>query len=446
MLLLLVVVVGLAAAQTPAPTIGGFCLPALSCDGGFCNTAPTKSCTSNDTATLEAECPCQCTEQCVDPADLGEFCQIRDCWAGQCVIMNISEFVCDTYEACTTAECFSNTTTNTSDCTDAVRTEGCCQMADPDCTPPLFNDPMPACTRFDCLGYSAMLGHGVCTLVNESGNCCADDSDCALVNLCFTSVCENMTDANMNNESTGVCSTPVETLCVDPDPSDLCYVGRCNASDGMCDNVILNVDECPGACCINTTEIGCMDVIDKAWCDYEGGSFFMGINCSETVCVTAEPTPAPTTEPTAEPTLEPTKEPSAEPTREPTPHPTTEPTREPSAEPTLEPTGEPTREPTGEPTLEPTGEPTLEPTGEPTLEPTAEPPRAPTREPTPAPTGEPSAEPTAEPTHEPTAEPTLQPTPEPTAQCSSPTQCPTNASKCYIAECFNESSSCGFVA
>ena len=345
-LILVVVVVGvlaLARAQTPAPTLGGFCLPTLSCDGGFCNTAPTQSCTSNDTATLEAECPCQCTTQCTDPAESGEFCQVRDCWAGECKIMNISHLVCDTYDVCTSADCFSNTTTNTSDCTAAVHTDGCCQTAAADCTPPVWLSGVgvvDACQYPVCANFNASLGYGACSVANETSTCCTAHDDCVTAsNLCLQSSCVNMT-MNEWNLTTGVCTEPVALSCADPNTTDLCLVGRCNATNGMCENVTLGVDECAGACCVNATAEGCYVSSDKAWCDYDNGTFFPGQNCSDIICATPAPTPEPTAEPTHEPTLEPSAEPSAEPTREPTPQPTLEPT----AEPTLQPTPAPTQQ------------------------------------------------------------------------------------------------------
>ena len=345
-LILVVVVVGvlaLARAQTPAPTLGGFCLPTLSCDGGFCNTAPTQSCTSNDTATLEAECPCQCTTQCTDPAESGEFCQVRDCWAGECKIMNISHLVCDTYDVCTSADCFSNTTTNTSDCTAAVHTDGCCQTAAADCTPPVWLSGVgvvDACQYPVCANFNASLGYGACSVANETSTCCTAHDDCVIAsNLCLQSSCVNMT-MNEWNLTTGVCTEPVALSCADPNTTDLCLVGRCNATNGMCENVTLGVDECAGACCVNATAEGCYVSSDKAWCDYDNGTFFPGQNCSDIICATPAPTPEPTAEPTHEPTLEPSAEPSAEPTREPTPQPTLEPT----AEPTLQPTPAPTQQ------------------------------------------------------------------------------------------------------
>jgi hypothetical protein len=373
----------------------GFCLPEILCESNVCNTNTSVACTGPE------DCPCQCTEQCPDPADDGDFCSVRDCWASVCMNASIGEFVCLDYDSdpCTSTTCFSNISgdpmvyNSTYDCTPPTLSfNGCCKMAETDCVTGVWNASMPPCTKPMCANYSAMLGYGMCELVPEEGRCCTNDTTCAdPSNLCALSVCENMTDGSMGNESTGECSEVVLLNCSssDPDPLDLCYNSQCNSATGMCENVTLDEHTCPGACCVsNETDSSCYLSGDEAWCLFTDGRFFAGQACAPGICDTPEPTP------------EPTREPTAEPTREPTAEPTLEPTREPTAEPTIEPTREPTREPTAEPTREPT------------------------REPSPA--------------------PTLEPTPAPTAQCFSPTQCPTDpTTKCNSATCTG--GVCGFV-
>jgi len=394
-----------------------YCLPEILCiyngTDDVCNTDESVLCDPMS-PNITHDCPCQCTEQCDDPADVGEFCQVRDCWANACMSMDIGQLVCNSFDEdgdpCSVTMCESNVNESTYQCTDPMlRFVGCCKMAETDCAPDAWNGVQPQCTQAICDNYNATVGYGECALVNETGACCTSNADCIDPdNLCMKSTCENMTDASMYNESTGVCSDPVLLDCSGSSGPTLCDVGRCNASSGTCYTEVLNETHCPGACCTNATDSGCSYSSDKAWCDFVDGYFMMGVNCTPGLCNTQEPTQEPTLEPTAEPTLEPTREPTAEPTLEPT------------AEPTLEPTLEPTREPTAEPTLEPTAEPTLEPTLEPTAEPTLEP----------------TLEPTAEPTLEPTAQPSPMPTPEPTGACTTNASCASDpTTKCLMPYC-----------
>ena len=311
-----------------------FCLPDILCIDGFCNTNTSVVCSANislNEAMDNGGCPCQCNSQCADPADDGIFCSVRDCWAGICMNMTIEEFVCDTFDSCTTSTCFDNTTMYV--CTDAEHTDGCCQQANDDCFPPKWSTVSGPCMQPACINYNTTTGSGVCTLEPEEGRCCdpndVNANDTCTANfghLCAVSYCVPTIDSNMLNETTGTCSTPIETVCADPDSNDLCLVARCNASTGQCFNVTLGPDECPGACCFGPNDGWCVDPfsignltglnttdasMDEAWC-YEAGGFRFeaGVNCSEMLCDTAEPSPEPTPEPTGEPTGEPTPQPT----------------------------------------------------------------------------------------------------------------------------------------
>ena len=110
-------VLGVAFTTLPPSACGGDWRSTLSCDGGFCNTAPTQACTSNDTATLEAECPCQCTNEtggtdfCYHP---GGACTVVVCnttdelgyntdesGQGVCALETLPLPCCETHDDCT---------------------------------------------------------------------------------------------------------------------------------------------------------------------------------------------------------------------------------------------------------------------------------------------------------------------------------------------------------
>ena len=190
------------------------------------------------------ECACFNNNDCPNPADSGEFCLVRDCWAGLCMDMPRPNGPgADDGDACTQDVCVN--VNGTTFGYEHQPIAGCCNTAS-DCM--AFALP---CTEPACIDPNATTGTGTCDYPAVGGRCCVDNATCdALFPNCITSYCEDFALNDITNFTEGLCSDPVEQICPDLDPLDRCNVSHCAADTGLCVSNILGPDLCPGACCI----------------------------------------------------------------------------------------------------------------------------------------------------------------------------------------------------
>jgi len=199
--------------------------------------------------------------------------------------ITIGDIVCPTHtddDACTLFECLSNATSMTFEC-NATAIDNCCNDARVDCL--AFS---AACTEAACVDFNETLGRGQCNYTAvDSERCCTSNATCdALAGPCVDSVCTNVSTVE-TGFAQGVCTTPVERVCVDTTPDDRCRVTLCNVTSDACEEVLLSLDACPGACCFANGS--CVDDgdagMDEAWCLMDGGStFFVNETCATGSC------------------------------------------------------------------------------------------------------------------------------------------------------------------